>query len=167
MTEFNPITTLTINDNEVKAKAVFAFDKKAKKFAEDTTDKDGKTVTTPGFNAIYNGILERDTDAIANFWECATAYLGKNAPSRDEIEEALFEVIEEKEDTLELLQGALEVLNNSGFFKQKSRLFWTQMNKAPQMAKGEDKETTKAGIEFMKENYKEIMNVEPYSTIQK
>ena len=77
MTEFNPITTLTINDNEVEAKALFAFDFKAKKFAEDTKDKDGKTVTTPGFNVIYNGILERDTVAIANFWECATAYLGK------------------------------------------------------------------------------------------
>lgn len=67
MTEFNPITTLTINDNEVEAKALFAFDIKAKKFAEDTKDKDGKTVTTPGFNVIYNGILERDTVAIANF----------------------------------------------------------------------------------------------------
>ena len=41
------------------------------------------------------------------------------------------------------------------------------MNKAPQMAKAEDKETTKADIEFMKENYKEIMDAEPYSITQK
>ncbi|WP_194749932.1 tail assembly chaperone [Staphylococcus chromogenes] len=167
MTEFNPITTLNINDQEVEAKATFFFDKAAKKFAQDNKDKDGQKVTTPGFTAIYNGILERDTDAIADFWECATAYLRKNTPSREDIELALFKVIEEKEDTLELLQGALDVMNNSGFFKQKSRLFWVQMNEAPSMAKEEDKQTTQAGIKLMKNNFKEIMGVEPYSTTQK
>ncbi|PNY85071.1 tail assembly chaperone [Staphylococcus agnetis] len=167
MTEFNPITTLNINDQEVEAKATFLFDKVAKKFAQDNEDKEGKKVTTPGFTAIYNGILERDTDAIADFWECATAYLGKNAPSREEIESALFKVIEAKQDTIELLQGALDVMNNSGFFKQKSRLFWVQMNEAPNMAKEDDKEMTKSGIKFMKDNFKEIMGSEPYSTIQK
>lgn len=167
MTEFNPITTLKINGEDVEAKALFAFDIKAKKFSEETKGKNGETIVTPGFNIIYNGILERDTNAIANFWECATAYLSKNAPSREDIENALAEVISEKEDTLELLQGALNVLNNSGFFKQKSKMFWIQMNKAPQMAKAEDKETTKADIEFMKENYKEIMDAEPYSITQK
>ncbi|WP_420853972.1 tail assembly chaperone [Staphylococcus ratti] len=163
----NPITILKINDNDVEAKATFFFDKTAKKFAEEKEDANGKMVKTPGFNVIYNGILERDTDAIASFWECATAYLGKNAPTRDDIEVALYKVIEEKNDTLELLQGALEVLNNSGFFKQKSRLFWSQMNEAPKLAKEDEKESTKAGIEFMKENYKEIMNAEPYSTTPK
>ncbi|NJH86117.1 hypothetical protein GJU84_09000 [Staphylococcus chromogenes] len=167
MTEFNPITTLNINDQEVEAKATFFFDKAAKKFAQDNEDKDGKKVTTPGFTAIYNSILERDTDAIADFWECATAYLGKNAPSREDIELALFKVIEDKQDTIELLQGALDVMNNSGFFKQKSRLFWVQMNEAPNMAKEDDKEMTKSGIKFMKDNFKEIMGSEPYSTIQK
>lgn len=170
MTEITPITTLKINDGEktydVEAKATFYFDKIAKKFAEDTTDDNGKTITTPGFNVIYNGILERDTDAIANFWECATSYL-KTPPTREQIELALNDVIEEKEDTLELLQGALQVLNKSGFFKQKSRLFWKQMNLAPKMAKEDDKESTKTGIEFMKSNYQEIMNEEPYLTILK
>ncbi|UXU67479.1 tail assembly chaperone [Staphylococcus agnetis] len=167
MTEFNPITTLNINDNEVEAKATFFFDKVAKKFEQENEDKDGKKVKTPGFNVIYNGILERDTDSIADFWECATAYLGKNAPSRDDIETALYSVIEEKQDTLELLQGALDVLNNSGFFKQKSRQFWAQMNTGLKMAKQDEKESTQAGIEFMKESYKEIMNKEPYLTTPK
>ncbi|QQV87971.1 hypothetical protein [Staphylococcus phage PMBT9] len=167
MTELNPITTLTINGQEVEAKATFFFDKVAKKFEQEKEDSDGKKVKTPGFNVIYNGILERDTDSIADFWECATAYLGKNAPSRDEIETALFDVIEEKQDTIELLQGALDVLNNSGFFKQKSRQFWSQMNAGVRMVKENDKELTKAGVEYMKDNYKEIMNEEPYSTTQK
>ena len=72
------------------------------------------------------------------------------------------EIIDEKEDSIELLQGALQVLNHSGFFKQKSRLFWTQMNSAPSMVKEEEKESTKNGIEFMKNNYKEIMGELPY-----
>lgn len=166
MTEINPIKTLTINGQEVVAKATFFFDQVAEKFKKVTKDDDGKEITTPGFNAIYNGILDFDTDAIADFWECATAYL-KQPPKREEITNALFEVIEEKGDTIELLQGALDVMNNSGFFKRKSRQYWKQMNQAPKMAKEEDKDMTKTGIEMLKENYTEIMGVEPYSIIQK
>ncbi|KAB2161288.1 MULTISPECIES: tail assembly chaperone [Staphylococcus] len=164
MTEntINPITTLEFNGEEVEAKATFLFDKTAKKFAKDEQDENGKTTKVSGFNAIYNGILERDPIAIADFWECATAYLGKNAPKREDIEQTLMKIIDEKEDSIELLQGALQVLNHSGFFKQKSRLFWTQMNSAPSMVKEEEKESTKNGIEFMKNNYKEIMGELPY-----
>ena len=151
MTEntINPITELEINGEEVE-------------FAKDEQDENGKTTKVSGFNAIYNGILERDPIAIADFWECATAYLGKNAPKREDIEQTLMEIIDEKQDSIELLQGALQVLNHSGFFKQKSRLFWTQMNSAPSMVKEEEKESTKNGIEFMKNNYKEIMGELPY-----
>ncbi|MEN2381744.1 tail assembly chaperone [Staphylococcus warneri] len=164
MTEntINPITTLNINGEEIEAKAVFAFDHKAKQFARDEQDENGKTTKVSGFNAIYNSILERDSNAIADFWECATAYLNKKAPTREQIETALMEFIDNNGDTLELLQGALDVMNNSGFFKQKSRMFWTQMNSAPSMVKEEEKESTKNGIEFMKNNYKEIMGELPY-----
>lgn len=164
MTEntINPITTLNINGEEIEAKAVFAFDHKAKQFARDEQDENGKTTKVSGFNAIYNSILERDSNAIADFWECATAYLNKKAPTREQIETALMEFIDNNGDTLELLQGALDVMNNSGFFKQKSRMFWTQMNSAPSMVKEDEKESTKNGIEFMKNNYKEIMGELPY-----
>ena len=164
MTEntINPITTLNINGEEIEAKATFLFDKTAQKFEKEEKDENGKATTVSGFNAIYNGILERDTSAIADFWECATAYLGKNSPKREDIEKELQDVIDKKEDSIELLQGALQLLNNSGFFKQKSRLFWTQMNSAPSMVKEEEKESTKNGIEFMKNNYKEIMGELPY-----
>lgn len=161
-TTFNPITSLTINNEEVKVKATFMFDKTAKKFATEQEDNKGRKQTISGFTNVYNALLERDTVAIVDFWECATAYLGKSAPKREDIEAEIMEIIERENDTLNLLQGALDVMNNSGFFKQKSRLFWTQMNQAPSLAKEDEKEGAKAGIEMMKNNYKEIMTVAPY-----
>ncbi|HDG5435331.1 TPA: hypothetical protein PF073_000773 [Staphylococcus aureus] len=161
-TTFNPITSLTINNEEVKAKATFMFDKTAKKFATEQEDNKGRKQKTSGFTNVYNALLERDTVAIVDFWECATAYLGKSTPKREDIEAEIMEIIERENDTLNLLQGALDVMNNSGFFKQKSRLFWTQMNQAPSLAKEDEKEGAKAGIEMMKNNYKEIMTVAPY-----
>ena len=65
--KFNPITTLTINDEEIKARATFNFDMKAEKFTEEREDEKGKKEKVPGFNAIYNGILSRDTKSIADF----------------------------------------------------------------------------------------------------
>ena len=161
MSEINPITTLNINGKEYEAKATFFFDKVAKKFSKEETDENGKKVKSSGFNAIYGGILERETDSIADFWECATAH-EKVKPSREDIETAIMEEIDKTNDTINLLQGALQVMNESGFFKQKSRLYWSQMQKAPKMAKEDERESMKAGIEVMKENYKEIMEVNPY-----
>lgn len=40
--KFNPITTLTINDEEIKARATFNFDMKAEKFTEEREDEKGK-----------------------------------------------------------------------------------------------------------------------------
>ncbi len=161
MSEINPITTLKINGKEYEAKATFFFDKVAKKFSKEETDENGKKVKSSGFNAIYGGILERETDSIADFWECAIAH-EKVKPSREDIETAIMEEIDKTNDTINLLQGALQVMNESGFFKQKSRLYWSQMQKAPKMAKEDERESMKAGIEVMKENYKEIMEVNPY-----
>lgn len=161
MSEIKPITTLNINEKEYEAKATFFFDELAAKFATEETDENGKKVKTPGFNVIYSGILERETSSILDFWECATAHLA-DKPSRQDIKTAIQNEINKTEDTIHLLQGALKIMNDSGFFKQKSRLYWLQMQKAPKMAKEDEKETTKAGIEFMKENYKEIMRVNPY-----
>lgn len=170
MADIQPIKTLKINDGEksfeVEAKATFFFDQVAEKFAKETEDENGKKITTPGFNAIFNGILDFDTDSIANFWECATAYL-KERPTREQIEQAIFDIIDEKQDTIELLQGALDVMNNSGFFKRKARQFWKQMNQATKMSKEEDKEMTEIGVQMLKDNYTEIMGVEPYLTTVK
>ncbi|MBK3943857.1 hypothetical protein JJK89_09495, partial [Staphylococcus aureus] len=48
-TTFNPITSLTINNEEVKAKATFMFDKTAKKFATEQEDNKGRKQTISGF----------------------------------------------------------------------------------------------------------------------
>lgn len=83
------------------------------------------------------------------FWECATAYL-KNPPTREQLEKAIDDFITESEDTLPLLQGALDKLNNSGFFKRESRSYWMTLHKAVSMSKSDDKEMTKMGVEMMK-----------------
>lgn len=158
----NGITELKINGEEYKAKGSFFFDQRAEKYA--TEDKEGNTVD--GFSNIYQDLLNRKTKALYEFWDCALAYK-QNGPSFEEIGQAIEEVIEEKGTTLELIQGALTVLSNSGFFKEQTGQFWKQMNAGKKMAKDEDKETVEEGIKFMKENYKDIMGEEPYSTIAK
>lgn len=67
MTEFNPITSLFINGEEVKAKVLFNFDIAAKKFATEEKDDKGRKSTTSGFHNIYNNILQRETSAIVDF----------------------------------------------------------------------------------------------------
>lgn len=155
------IKTLTINGKEVEAKGSLMFDIEAKKFSE--KDKEN---TNPGFNVIYNKLINKDTEAIFDFWQCATAHLTER-PKKEQLIDAITKVIEEKEDTIELLAGAIDVMTNSGFFKQKTRQYWVQMNKGVKMVKPEEKEQTKVGIELMTENYKDIMGEEPLLTLAK
>lgn len=149
------VKVLTIKGKEVEAKGSLMFDIEAKKFSEKEKD-----YTTPGFNVIYNKLVNKETDAIFDFWQCATSHLAER-PTQQEIRDAVSNVIEEKDDTIELLAGAIDVMTNSGFFKQKTRQYWVQMNKGVKMVKAEDKEQTKIGIEMMTENYKEIMGEKP------
>ncbi len=155
------IKTLTINGKEVEAKGSLMFDIEAKKFSE--KDKEN---TNPGFNVIYNKLVNKDTEAIFDFWQCATAHLSER-PTKEQLADAITKVIEDKEDTLELLAGAIDIMTNSGFFKQKTRQYWVQMNKGVKMVKSEDKEQMKVGIELMTENYKDIMGEEPLLTLAK
>ncbi|MDW3788507.1 tail assembly chaperone [Staphylococcus sp. LKG3-1] len=156
------ITVLNINGEDYKARGSFYFDQKAEKYA--TEDKEGNVVD--GFSNIYQDLLNRKTKALYQFWDCALAYKQKG-PSFEDIMVKIDEVIDEKGTTIELIQGALSVLSNSGFFKEQTGQFWKQMNAGKKMAKEEDKETVQEGIEFMKENYKDIMGEEPYLTTAK
>ncbi|MGW7888610.1 phage protein [Staphylococcus xylosus] len=160
-TKINGIKELTINGEVYKAKGSFFFDQRAEKYA--TEDKEGNVVD--GFSNIYQDLLNRKTTALHRFWDCALAYK-QNGPSFEEIMKKLDEYIEEN-GTIELIQGALDVLSNSGFFKEQTGQFWKQMNAGKKMAKDEDKETVQEGIEFMKQNYKDIMGEEPYLTTVK
>ncbi|MDG0843162.1 tail assembly chaperone [Staphylococcus equorum] len=149
------IKTLTINGKEITAKGSLMFDIEAKKFSGKEKDN-----TVPGFNAIYTKLINKDTEAIFSFWQCATAHLSER-PTKEQIMDAVTNVIEQKDDTIELLAGAVDVMTNSGFFKQKTRQYWVQMNKGVQMVKKEEKEQTKMGIELMTDNFMDIMGAKP------
>lgn len=155
---YEPITELTINEIPYKAKGTFKFDIKAKQFAK---KNDKGEVEGTGFHEIYNGLLNRNPEAIVQFWVCAIAHY-KVQPSQEEVQEAVEKVIEEKEDTLQLLQGAVEVLNESGFFKQQTKMFWFQMNQAPKLVKKDEKEEAQNALAYMKETYVTLTNKQPY-----
>jgi len=61
-----------------------------------------------------------------------------------------------------LLQGAVQELGESGFFKEEFKMFWFQFNQAPKLVKEEDKEEAKNALPFMKETYRTLTGKEPY-----
>lgn len=155
--KFNPITELEIGDVKYKAKGSLAFDRKAKDFA--TKNEEGKKEGT-GIQAIYNGLLNRNSESIIQFWICALAH--KKELKEKDIEEAVEKIIDEKDDTIELLQGAVTVLNDSGFFKQQIKMFWFQMSQAHKLVKDDEKEEAKKAHEYMKETYVILTGKQPY-----
>ncbi|WP_019169012.1 tail assembly chaperone, partial [Staphylococcus intermedius] len=76
--------------------------------------------------------------AIVQFWDCALAHL-KQRPTKEEIQEVIQDVIEKEGTTLGLLQGAIQVLGESGFFKEEFKMYWFQMTQGPKMVKQEEK----------------------------
>ncbi|MDM8326709.1 tail assembly chaperone [Staphylococcus felis] len=155
--KFEPITELEFKDAKLKAKGTFMFDIQAEKYAKE--DKEGNA--NSGYHEILQGILNRKTIAIVNFWDCALAHL-KQRPSKEEIQEVIQEVIEKEGTTLRLLQGAIQVLGESGFFKEEFKMYWFQMTQGPKMVKAEDKEEATNAVAFMKETYKNLTGKEPY-----
>ncbi|PCF80913.1 hypothetical protein B4W74_04430 [Staphylococcus intermedius] len=155
--KFEPITELEFKDAKLKAKGTFMFDIQAEKYAKE--DKDGNVGS--GYHEILQGILNRKTIAIVQFWDCALAHL-KQRPTKEEIQEVIQDVIEKEGTTLGLLQGAIQVLGESGFFKEEFKMYWFQMTQGPKMVKQEEKEEAANAVEFMKETYVTLMGKEPY-----
>lgn len=148
------IKELEIKGKDIEAKGNFAFARKAKEF--DDRDEEGNK--REGLTKIYNGLLSRKTDSIIDFWECAAAK--DKSIKREHIENAVEAIIEEEEDTLPLLQGALDVLDNSGFFKQEIKNFWLNVQQGHKAADAENKEKMKASAEILKGMHNAIMNGE-------
>ncbi|MCK1976074.1 tail assembly chaperone [Jeotgalicoccus huakuii] len=148
------IKQLEIKGKDIEAKGNFAFARKAKEF--DDKDEDGNK--REGLTKIYNGLLSRKTDSIIDFWECAAAK--DKSIKREHIENAVEAIIEEEEDTLPLLQGALDVLDNSGFFKQEIKNFWLNVQQGHKATDAENKEKMKASAEILKGMHSAIMNGE-------
>lgn len=152
MTE--PIKTLEIKGKDVEAKGNFAFARKAKEF--DGKDEEGNK--TEGLNKIYNGLLQRKTESIIDFWECASAK--EKSIQRKHIEDAIEEIIEREDDTIGLLQGAIDTLDNSGFFKQEIANFWLNVRQGYKAADKEDREKMKASAGLLSGMHEAIVTGE-------
>ncbi|WP_051575114.1 tail assembly chaperone [Sporolactobacillus terrae] len=124
--------TLNIKDKQIEAKIAFAFDRRAN---EKYTNPEQKGVT--GMETIYQKLLDGDTNGLAEFWDCATAYLKKGQPTRDLIEEAIETVIDEERNADRLFKEAFKALDESGFFSKKLKNFWKNLNKAEEFADDE------------------------------
>ncbi|MTV23009.1 tail assembly chaperone [Staphylococcus delphini] len=155
--KFEPITELEFKGAKLKAKGTFMFDIQAENYSKE--DKDGNIGS--GYHEILQGILNRKTSAIVQFWDCALAHL-KQRPTKEEIQEVIQDVIEKEGTTLGLLQGAIQVLGESGFFKEEFKMFWFQMSQGPKMVKQEEKEGAANAAKYMKETYVTLTGKEPY-----
>ncbi|MGW7900174.1 tail assembly chaperone [Staphylococcus shinii] len=143
------IKKLTILGKEVEAKGTFFFEKTAKEFKKEN-DKEEFS----GFNLIYQGLLLQQADALVKFWYCASAYAftsDKVKPTLEDVETAVEAQIERDDDTFPLLQGAINVLDDSGFFKRQSKMFWFTMSQSQKLAKEEEKEKAENSYQLMKD----------------
>jgi len=145
---------LEIGGKDYEAKCTFKFDRVADaKYNQ--KDKDGNE--TGGFSAIYTGLLQYSTKSLLQFWDCGLAYLGKNGPKLEEIEEALDAKIEEFGDIEPLFKEAFQTIDNSGFFKLQVKSFWKNIDLFEKTGKTEEeKEQNKKGVEMMKEARNEL-----------
>lgn len=155
--KFEPITELEFKDAKLKAKGTFLFDIEAEKYAK--TDKDGNT--TSGYHEILQGILNRNPLSIVHFWDCALAHI-KNRPTKEEIQDVIQDVIDKEGTTLGLLQGAVQVLGESGFFKEQFKMYWFQISQGSKIVKAEEKEEAENAVLVLKETYKTLTGKEPY-----
>ncbi|MFD2704241.1 tail assembly chaperone [Salibacterium lacus] len=125
---------LTIGDKEYEAKVTFKFDRVAnEKYASNEDEMNG-------FMSIYLGLLQYDNSSILNFWDCALAHLKKDKPSKEAIEEALEERIEQDGDTDALFREAFQALDWSGFYKKQVTSIWHEFMKPTEAAKDETDE---------------------------
>lgn len=130
------MATLTINGVEHEAKFNFQFSKKAD---EKYSEGEMKGKKGSGFQAIYLGLLQASNESLVAFWDCGLAHLkGKEKPSVEDIENAISERVEEDEDSIGLLKEAYQAIDESGFFKQQSKKFWTNFEMLKEMGKTEE-----------------------------
>lgn len=146
---------LKINGAEQQAKFNFLFSKVAKEKYSEADEKGNKT---DGFSAIYLGLLQGSNDSLVAFWDCGTAHLkGKEKPTVEDIQIAIAERAEEDEDTLGMLKEAYNAMDQSGFFKQQSKKFWTNFEMVKTQGKtDEEKENNQAMYKALVQSKKEL-----------
>jgi hypothetical protein len=130
--------TLNIGKKQYEGKLAFAFDKRAN---EKYAPKDKKEGTT-GLEKIYEDLLNYRTRGLSAFWDCALAYLKKDQPICDDVNDAL-EVVVESEGTERLFKESFKALDESGFFKLQLREYWKNVNSIDKMVDEEKKDEVK------------------------
>jgi len=142
---------LTIKGNEYEAKGTFAFAKRAKQEYQNGNEQ------TDAFSDIFMGIIQNDEEALVKFWDCGTAYIPNRKFKREDIEQALQERIDEEGDTLQLFKEAMDVLDNSAFFKRKAARLKDGLTILNTQGKTEaEKEDNKRAYQMIKESLKDL-----------
>lgn len=152
-------TVMTNPGRDIQARGTFWFTKIGK---EKYNTKDDKGIEADFFSNLYSGLINMDEMKLIEFWVCATAYLRDKAPTEEEVMEKLQDVADHQ-GLKPLFKGALEVLEYSGFFKDKVANSWVMMFKGAKLeAKTEeDKEKAVEGIKMLQEMRDEILEVSP------
>jgi hypothetical protein len=135
--------TLTIGKKQIEAKIAFKFDRRANDRYKGTQEG------ASGFDNIYQGLLSYDLSMLLAFWDCATAYLKKDQPSLDAIEEALEEIGEEG-GVEKLYNEAFTALDKSGFFSPKVKDFWKNIENLEKMVDSNNEQEMKQAKEGKK-----------------
>lgn len=158
------IKELRINDNIYKAKGTYLFGKTAEKYAKNELNEEtGKEQKGDGVTSIFMGLMQQDPDALVKFWHCGTSHYKKEAPSLEDIAEAIEDIADES-DLHPYFVGALRLLNEGGYYKGKLQTLWFMMHRSYSKLKGEEKEKQKDSIDMFKELYQEITGNPPYES---
>lgn len=149
---------LTVKDMTKEAKGSFGFKRYANKHYSDKvrTDNEAKEQETPGIASIYQKLLNYDYDGLVAFWMCVFNSQTEVVTNED-IESALEARIEQDGDSQPLFAEALEVLDDSGFFKRNTAKFWQNIEMASTMAQTEEERaTTRQYLDVLKKSHAEI-----------
>ncbi|WP_102335748.1 tail assembly chaperone [Salimicrobium jeotgali] len=144
---------LTIKDEEIEGKGSFKAVYHADEHYSIKDEKGNKQAE--GIAVIYEGILRKDPVALVHLWDCLLA--GKNKrPNKSTIEDALAEASNDGEDFEPLFQDGVQILEGSGFFKEKVTEMWNQMEQAKEFMKDEDKAMVDMQYKQLNEARKEL-----------
>lgn len=149
------MAVLTINGKEYEGKCDFKFNRVAKEKYNEADESGNKT---GAFLSIYMGLMSKDNDKLLAFWDSALSHYKKDKPSVDDIEEALFERIEE-EGAEVLFKEPFGMLEESGFYAPQRKEFWNGLEKLKESGKtAEEKKNNAQMFEVMSEARQSLKN---------
>lgn len=151
---------LTIKGKEYEAKCNFLFERTANRLFGKEDAKTGKK--EGGFEEIYTGLIEESNEAIVQFWECALAGERDKKLTKEAIEDAIMERIEEEGDTRPIIREILDTIDESGFFKRPVEKFWKNVDLMKEIGSKDEMEAKQLELAYkrLKEGYKEIKGAE-------